>query len=154
MLKAELLSYYRDGYQIFSGVSFDVDIGTCMFVKGDNGSGKTTLLRLLAGYLPIQEGSITINGKRISEDPDLIVKYINYIGQFNATKKQMTAWENFNFWKSIHSQGDSAELENKFEDPMKINGYKHRPISFCSTGQIRRVVLSRLGASNRKLWLL
>ena len=66
----------------------------------------------------------------------------------------MTAWENFNFWKSIHSQGDSAELENKFEDPMKINGYKHRPISFCSTGQIRRVVLSRLGASNRKLWLL
>ncbi len=154
MFKAELLSYYRDGHQIFSGISFDINYGTCMFIKGQNGSGKTTLLRLLAGLLPMQEGAITYDGTSISNNHDLIAQHIDYVGHVNATKNQMTAWDNLKFWHSLCEPDKRIDLSTNFEDPMLINDFKNKPISFCSAGQIRRVALSRLTISKKKLWLL
>jgi len=154
MFKAELLSYYRDGHQIFSGINFDLNYGTCMFIKGQNGSGKTTLLRLLAGLLPIQEGAVTYDGTSISNNHDLIAQHIDYIGHVNATKNQMTAWDNLRFWNSLYEPDKRINLKTNFEDPMLINDIKNKPISFCSAGQIRRVALSRLTTSKKKLWLL
>ena len=126
MLKAELLSFYRDGHQIFSDISFDIKDGTCMFIKGQNGSGKTTLLRLLAGFLPMQEGTVTYNGKNISNNHDLIAQHIDYIGHLNATKNQMTAWDNLRFWNNLYEPDKRKNLKTNFEDPMLINDFKNK----------------------------
>ena len=154
MLKVEFLSYHRDGLQIFSGMSFNVAAGTCMFVTGQNGSGKTTLLRLLAGFLPVQQGKITINGTEISKNHDFIAQNIDYLGHRNATKNQLTVWENLTFWNSICEPLDRIDLEKNFNDTMLISSIKNQPISICSSGQKRRVALTRLHMSNKKLWLL
>ena len=154
MLKVELLSYHRDGYQIFSGVNFDIKTGTCMFVKGQNGSGKTTLLKILAGYLPIQQGNILINGLKISNNYDFIAQHIDYIGHLNAVKKQMTAIDNLKFWNSINEYAHQINFNKNFDDKMNINSFKDQLISLCSAGQIRCVALSRLNISNKKVWLL
>ena len=82
MLKADNLSYSRDGRQIFSGINFDIKNGTCLFIEGQNGSGKTTLLRLLAGLLPMKEGTLIFNGSNISANHDLIAQNIDYIGHY------------------------------------------------------------------------
>ena len=154
MLKVELLSYYREGLQVFSGMNFDTGAGTCLFVTGQNGSGKTTLLRLLAGFLPVQEGNITIHGTKISSNYDFVAQNIEYVGHQNATKKQLTAWDNLKFWNNICEPHDRVDLEKKFNDTMLINDIKNKPISFCSSGEKRRVALSRLYMSKKKLWLL
>ena len=154
MLKAELLSYNRDGHRVFSGISFDLRAGTCLFVKGHNGSGKTTLLRLLAGFLPIQEGKIFINGIEITKNHDLVAQNVEYIGHLNGVKRQLTAWDNLKFWNSFSEPHDRFDLDRQFNDPMLINNIKHQPIALCSSGQIRRVALSRLHTSKKKLWLL
>ena len=154
MLKAERLSYYRDGHPIFSEISFNVEAGTCCFVKGQNGSGKTTLLRILAGHLPIQSGIIHLNGMRISSDRDFISQNIDYIGHRNSIKKQMTALENLKFWNNIFASNKQIDFGSNFEDRMVINRFRNKLISFCSVGQTRRVALSRLNTSERKLWLI
>ena len=154
MLKADNLSYSRDGRQIFSGINFDVKNGTCLFIEGQNGSGKTTLLRLLAGLLPMREGTLIFNGSNISANHDLIAQNIDYIGHVNATKDQMTAWDNLILWNSLYEPDQRIDLTSKFGDPMLINDFKNKPISFCSAGQIRRVALSRLSTSKKKIWLL
>tara|TARA_A100001011_G_scaffold349208_1_gene387620 strand:- start:1401 stop:2072 length:672 start_codon:yes stop_codon:yes gene_type:complete len=154
MLKVELLSYHREGHQVFSGMNFDIAAGTCLFVTGQNGSGKTTLLRLLAGFLPVQEGKITINGTKIFKNHDFVAQNIEYVGHQNATKKQLTAWDNLKFWNNICEAHDRVDLEKKFNDTMLINDIKNKPISLCSSGEKRRVALSRLHMSNKKLWLL
>ena len=46
-----------------SGVSMEVRRGDVVGIIGSNGAGKTTLLKMIAGLLPIDEGSITVNGK-------------------------------------------------------------------------------------------
>lgn len=154
MLKVELLSYHRNGHQVFANISFEVDFGTCLLVRGANGSGKTTLLRLLAGFIPVQKGNITLNEKTFMDNRDLLAENIEYISHSNAIKKQMTAWENLEFWNNVSRQITTLDPNNRFEDLMSINEFKNRLSMFCSFGQRRRVALSRLNTSDKKVWLL
>jgi sulfate-transporting ATPase len=51
-----------DGRVLFSDVSFRVGEGAKVALVGPNGAGKTTLLRMVAGDLPVREGSIARAG--------------------------------------------------------------------------------------------
>ncbi len=48
------------------GVSFGLKCGEITVMMGPNGAGKTTLLRSLVGLLPIQKGSVQVDGKDIA----------------------------------------------------------------------------------------
>ncbi|MEM9838516.1 MAG: ABC transporter ATP-binding protein [Pseudomonadota bacterium] len=50
------------GVRALNGVSFELSEGTRVGVIGRNGSGKTTLLRVLAGILPPDRGTVTLEG--------------------------------------------------------------------------------------------
>jgi energy-dependent translational throttle protein EttA len=51
-----------DGRQLFAGVSFRVGEGAKVALVGPNGAGKTTLLRMVAGDLPVRDGTIARSG--------------------------------------------------------------------------------------------
>ncbi len=59
------------------GISLDVKQGAITGLIGPNGSGKTTLFNSIVGFHPIDEGSITFEGKEIS---DLQVQQIARLG--------------------------------------------------------------------------
>ena len=59
----ELVAGYG-GKPFVRGVSFEVRPGELLALIGPNGSGKTTVLRVLAGLLPIMEGSVEVCGRR------------------------------------------------------------------------------------------
>ena len=50
------------GKRVLNRVSLELD-GGALAVLGANGCGKTTLLRVIAGVLPTDEGTVTIDGK-------------------------------------------------------------------------------------------
>ena len=51
------------------GVSFDVGDGELVAVLGPSGCGKTTLLKVIAGLLPVSEGTIYIGGRSMEGVP-------------------------------------------------------------------------------------
>jgi ABC-type Mn2+/Zn2+ transport system ATPase subunit len=51
--------------------SFDVATGAFVGLIGPNGSGKSTLLRAVLGVLPLESGSIEVNGRPPDESRDL-----------------------------------------------------------------------------------
>ena len=51
MLEVSDLECRRGDRLLFSGLSFTLEPGTLLHVRGRNGSGKTTLLRALCGLL-------------------------------------------------------------------------------------------------------
>lgn len=61
------LSVSVDGSPLLPAVSFAVDAGRTLAVRGDNGSGKTTLLRVLAGRQPATTGSVHVLGRPADE---------------------------------------------------------------------------------------
>lgn len=55
---------------LFDGFSLTVDDGEFVSVVGSNGSGKTSMLNLICGSVPLDDGSILIDGRDISSMPE------------------------------------------------------------------------------------
>ncbi|MCM2454043.1 ABC transporter ATP-binding protein [Rhizobium sp. CG4] len=71
MLSIQNASVYfdgRDGRDIHAldRVNIDIPYGAFVVALGASGCGKSTLLNAIAGFLPLSEGAITLNGRAIT----------------------------------------------------------------------------------------
>jgi len=57
---------YPNGVHALGGVSVDVELGEIVAVIGGSGCGKSTLLRAIGGLDPTSEGSVVLDGERIT----------------------------------------------------------------------------------------
>ena len=147
------ISYIRGQKLLFKNLNFKINNKELLVIKGANGSGKTTLLKILSGLLKPISGSIIINKKNINILKDEYFKYFEYIGHENAIKTALTVRENLNFYLKI-----KRNLTTKnFEKAIKIFNLKDLldiKVENLSSGEKRRVSLSRLILSNSKIWFL
>lgn len=151
-LIAEQLVIDRGGRTIVEGLSFAVSSGEAMLLTGPNGAGKTTLLRGLAGFLPLQYGSVRLDGG----DPDKsISEQAHVIGHANAVKPTLTVRENVVFWARYLMDDD--EVDNRVAHALtlfQLDDLEGYPAGYLSAGQKRRLGLARVVAAIRPIWLL
>ena len=57
---------------VFNDFNLEVKKGEFVSIVGSNGSGKTTLLNIISGSIPVEYGSIVLNGINISKQPEYI----------------------------------------------------------------------------------
>lgn len=120
-------------------VSFTLEAGAILHIKGANGTGKTTLLKLLAGLLHPTEGQIKNKNN------------ICYVGHKAGVNTYLTPREHARF-----------DLESKLSDALiddalvrlKLYEFQHTPCGLLSAGQRHRVGLLQLLSSQALLWLL
>ena len=72
MLTIQGLSYAYSDRFLFKNLSFDLNSGELIQLKGRNGSGKTTLIKVLCGILKNYEGSISFVNFDNSEEQNEI----------------------------------------------------------------------------------
>ena len=139
MLQACDVSVARGGVRVLDGVSFTLDPGEALVLRGPNGVGKTTLLRTLAGLQPPLAGAVRVA-------PDSLV----YAGHADGIKAMLSVRENLGFWARIFGTGGiSAAL-----DAYRLEALADRPAGLLSAGQKRRLGLSRLLVTGRPIWVL
>ena len=61
-------SYSKDELPAINNISLEIPKGSWVSILGHNGSGKSTLAKLLVGLLPVNEGSILVDGLEINEE--------------------------------------------------------------------------------------
>jgi D-xylose transport system ATP-binding protein len=83
MLVAQDISKRFGAVQALREVRLDLTAGEVVALVGDNGAGKSTLVKVIAGVVPADEGTITIDGKpvRISRPHDAQVHGIATVYQ-------------------------------------------------------------------------
>ncbi len=137
------LAVSRGDRTVFSGLSFRVEPGEILHVQGRNGAGKTTLLETLGG-LRVQIAGTIAGGPGASER--------HWLGHRSALNAALTPLENLRFWCALNGAGDSELLPAL--DQLGVKAQRNRLCGTLSTGQRRRVALSRLLAVKRPWWFL
>jgi branched-chain amino acid transport system ATP-binding protein len=82
--------------QILKGINMNIQKGDLAVIIGPNGSGKSTTLKCIFGLVKPWKGSITLNGKDITNQrPHQIVKLkMSYVPQGRLVFQKMTVKEN------------------------------------------------------------
>ncbi|WP_415183885.1 heme ABC exporter ATP-binding protein CcmA [Phaeovulum sp.] len=139
VLSVSDLAVSRGGVPVLEGVSFSLQAGRALVLRGPNGIGKTTMLRTLAGLQPALKG-------KISMPPETIA----YAAHADGLKSTLTVRENLRFWASVYGSGDVAPVLAA----MNLEALADRAAMSLSAGQKRRLGLARLLVTDRPFWVL
>ncbi|KKJ76034.1 hypothetical protein WH95_14780 [Kiloniella litopenaei] len=151
LFHGEDLTCIRGGRTVFLGLNFSLSEGEALILEGPNGSGKSSLIRMLSGLVRPKLGKILWQQQDATKEPEIVQRHIHYIGHRNAIKPVLTVLENLAYWSG--KTKDDPSLDDAL-DHFRMLPLKHTPANLLSSGQSRRLTLSRLLASERSVWLL
>ena len=146
------LSCRRGGEVVFENVSFGLDAGAVLVLRGRNGAGKTSLLKIAALLLAPAAGVLQWDGKDVADDPDQQRRRIALVSHLDAVKGALSVAENLQQWQ--HLFGGEPERLASALTAFHISHLAETPARYLSAGQRKRVALARLLLSERPLWLL
>ena len=136
-------------------VSFSVEKGELAIILGSSGAGKSTMLNILGGMDTNDEGSVSVDGKDISNyTPRQLTAYrrsdVGFVFQFYNLVQNLTAKENVEL---------ATEIVKNALDPEQVLidvGLEKRINNFpaqLSGGEQQRVAIARAVAKNPKILL-
>ncbi|MDX2101365.1 MAG: ABC transporter ATP-binding protein [Alphaproteobacteria bacterium] len=141
------------------GVDLDLAKGGFLAVLGPSGCGKTTLLRLIAGFEPVDGGSITLDGEVVAAADRHLPperRRIGMVFQSYALWPHMTVAEQVGY--ALVRQGlDPATRQRRISEALAlvaVEDLAHRRPHELSGGQRQRVALARCVAMQPRLVLL
>jgi len=148
-----------DRLEVLKGVSFDVAKGEVVCIIGPSGSGKSTLLRCINALVPIERGSITVEGQEV-HDPQLnkleLRKKVGMVFQQYNLFPHRTALQNV-MMAPIHVlKQDRREVEARayrLLAKVRLEGKEPAYPGELSGGQQQRVAIARSLAMNPDVML-
>ena len=138
MLSVSGLAVARGGVCVLVGVTFTLEPGAALILRGPNGVGKTTLLRTLAGLQPPLAGTVVCGADAIA-----------YAGHADGVKPTLTVTENLQFWAQVFGGGGIGAALAAFD----LEGLADRAAQNLSAGQKRRLGLARMMVTGRPVWM-
>ncbi len=158
-LAAHDLRLDRGARTIIGGLSFVIEAGQVLILRGANGSGKTSLLRILAGFTLPDAGVIKWNGELLKALSPTWREAALYLGHINALKDDLSAHENLVDALAIDGISTTPAAQLQALDKVGLLDCRGVMARRLSQGQKRRVGLARLSlaltdAPHKQLWLL
>jgi polar amino acid transport system ATP-binding protein len=144
---------------VLNGVSLDVMKGEVICIIGPSGSGKSTLLRCINALVPINKGSIQVEGLEV-HDPKLnkleLRKKVGMVFQQYNLFPHKTALQNVMMAPVTVLKQDKTKVEARAYALLKkvrLTGKEHSYPGELSGGQQQRVAIARSLAMNPDVML-
>ena len=141
---SNLVKRYGD-HTAVDHLSFQIEKGKIYGFLGPNGAGKSTTMNMITGYIASTEGTVTIDGHDILEEPEKAKKCIGYLPEQPPLYFDMTVLEYMKFaadLKKIPKDKKKSMIEEVM-DMVKITDMKNRLIKNLSKGYRQRVGLAQ-----------
>ena len=138
---------------VFANLDFELNPGDALLLTGKNGSGKSTLLRIMAGLSRPTSGAMLWNSKVINNVLTTHSARVNYVGHLTSVKLALTVEEDIKFWMQLNNHSDQETMEIALEH-FGLLHQRSMPVRFLSSGQQRKLALTRLMVRDSKIWLL
>ncbi len=149
------ISRFYGAVRALDGLSLDIAPGELVALLGPSGCGKTTALRILAGFESADSGSVTVDGRDISQIP-AAKRDMGMVFQSYSLFPNMSALDNVGFGLRMRKQRGSdrnrraADLLDMVGLTDQAKKYPHQ----MSGGQQQRVALARALAIEPRVLLL
>ncbi|MGB3718357.1 MAG: peptide ABC transporter ATP-binding protein [Proteobacteria bacterium] len=145
--------------EVLRGISFDVRKGEVVCIIGPSGSGKSTLLRCINALVPINKGSIKVEGQEVN-DPALdkleLRKKVGMVFQSYNLFPHKTALENIMMAPVLVLKRPKDEVEaqaRRLLKKVRLEGKENAYPGELSGGQQQRVAIARSLAMNPDVML-
>jgi lipopolysaccharide export system ATP-binding protein len=158
VLRAEgLMKRYRKR-TVVSDVSLTVESGEVVGLLGPNGAGKTTCFYMILGLVPIDRGTVTLDGDDLTHLPIFRRSRLglSYLPQEASIFRKLTVAQNIQAVLELQGVEDEevdARLQSLLDD-LHIGHLRASPALSLSGGERRRVEIARALATNPRFILL
>jgi len=154
MISIRRLVVRRGGFTL-SIDSLDVSDGEYLVVLGKSGAGKTTLLYAIAGFVEVEQGSITVDGVDVSRLPPER-RGVAIVPQSYALFPHMRVFDNIAYGLRLRglSRGEIERRVREIARRLEIERVLDRYPSQLSGGERQRVALARALVVEPRLLLL
>ncbi|WP_126426208.1 ABC transporter ATP-binding protein [Brevibacillus marinus] len=130
--------------EVIKNVSLEIRQGELISFLGPSGCGKTTTLNMIAGFLEVDGGRITVDGKPVHHLPPN-KREMGMVFQNYALFPHMTVFANVAFGLKLRKV-DKSEIKKRVSEALemvRLSGYEEYYPKELSGGQQQRVALAR-----------
>jgi ABC-2 type transport system ATP-binding protein len=143
-----LVKGYKD-VPVLDDVSFTVGRGTVFALLGANGSGKTTTINVLTTLIKADDGTTSVAGFDVAEQPAKVREQISLTGQSAAVDEMLTARENLVMMGELRHVADPKSIAAELLDKFELSDAADRRLLTFSGGMRRRldIAMSLVGGA-------
>lgn len=153
---ADLHQAYSE-QDVVRGLSFTLARGAIGCLLGPSGCGKTTVLRCIAGFEPVHQGTIRLNGEVVSRPGAMLApehRRIGMVFQDYALFPHLSVADNIAFGLHAAARAPRAARVQQLAELVGLAGVLEQYPHEISGGQQQRVALARALAPRPDLLLL
>lgn len=158
MISIKKISKKYNNKYVFRNISFDINDNEKLLIIGPSGCGKTTLIRCLNGLNKVNSGNIFLNGVKISNIDDVVLKSkVGMVFQNYNLFPHLSVRENVSLAPKLLKMGNEKEIDDLVKRLLsevniinKIDSYPSK----LSGGEKQRVAIARTLATKPEVILL
>ena len=155
MIEVSSLSKRYGNFLAVDDVSFSIKKGEVVGFLGPNGAGKSTIMNIVTGYLSLTQGTVTVDGYDILEEPEQAKRRIGYLPEIPPLYTDMTVYEYLAFVYDLKKVKFPKKPHiDEILRLVKIDNVKNKLISKLSKGYRQRVGIAQALVGNPDVLIL
>ena len=137
-----LFKYYGEQAAV-KNVSFSIPKGQVVGFLGPNGAGKSTTMKIITGFIPASEGSVSVCGIPVDTNNLKTRQKIGYLPESNPLYTDMYVREYLEFVGRFYKIKNLKQRVNEMIDLVGLGVEQHKKIEALSKGYKQRVGLAQ-----------
>ena len=156
MIEIKDLTKYYGTNRAVNNINFTINDNEILGFLGPNGAGKSTTLNMIAGYLPMSAGSVSIYGTDVAKEPVKAKKNIGYLPEIPPVYPDMKVKEYLSFCAGLKKVPASKRKDEikRVSELLKITDVSGKLIRNLSKGYKQRVGFAQALLGDPKFLIL
>lgn len=145
MIEVSHLTKYYGDFPAVQNISFSAQMGEVLGFLGPNGAGKSTTMRIITGFMPASQGTVTVDGFDVFKESHEVRRRLGYLPENPPLYSDMTVSSYLKFVariKGVPKSGVRPALDATLEK-CSLEKVANRLIRHLSKGYRQRVGLAQ-----------